>query len=250
VAVWPQSAPLRARTRRSGRPTTEQSDAGPSRRCWRTRCVSSCWTAIRAKYGGMSGSRACWLEPGTFGLMIGWLNGTWHDGVVRTAAGVGYCVTPSDTHVNGEAVELFIHTIVREDSITLWGLPTAQDAAVFAALLKVQGVGPLAAMAVMRDAGSQKLAAAVAAQDPAMVRAKGVGPKTAARIIADIALPAGITAANVSPLTELADVLMKLGFDEATARTSAATAMEQDPHANEATQLAAALLIARNGGTK
>lgn len=182
--------------------------------------------------------------------MIGWLNGTWHDGVVRTAGGVGYSVNTPDAHANGETVELFVHTVVREDSITLWGLPTAQDAAVFAALLKVQGVGPQAAMAVMRDAGSERLAAAVAAQDPAMVRAKGVGPKTAARIIADIALPAGITAANVSPLTELAELLMKLGFEEATARTAAASALEQEPNADEATQLAAALVVARNGGTK
>ena len=54
----------------------------------------------------------------------------------------------------------------------------------------------------------------------------------------------------MSPLTELAELLMKLGFEEATARTAAASALEQEPNADEATQLAAALVVARNGGTK
>jgi Holliday junction DNA helicase RuvA len=182
--------------------------------------------------------------------MIGWLQGTWHDGVVRTGAGVGYSVTSSGIHTDGEAVEFFVHTIVREDSITLWGLQSHQEVAVFCALLKVQGVGPAVAMNVVRDVGMQKLAAAVAAQDPAMVRAKGVGSKTAARIVAEIVMPEGIEAEERSPAHELADVLVKLGFAELQALEAAKDAIEADPQADEAGQLATALVLVRQGGPR
>jgi Holliday junction DNA helicase RuvA len=182
--------------------------------------------------------------------MIGWLQGTWHDGVVRTNTGVGYCVSVPYSPVAGETVELWVHTVVREDAITLWAFPNALDAAVFAALLKVQGVGPAVAMAVVRDVGPSKLAAAVAAQDPAMVRAKGVGAKTAARIIADIALPPGVTAVERSASNEIADVLARLGFDEAAALSAAKAAIEAAPDGDESSWLAAALDGVRQGGKK
>jgi Holliday junction DNA helicase RuvA len=182
--------------------------------------------------------------------MIGWLQGTWRDGVVRTSAGVGYLVASSAAFQDGQDVELFIHTVVREDAITLWGFPTSQEASVFSALLKVQGVGPAVAMNVIRDVGCSKLAAAAAAQDPAMVRAKGVGSKTAARIVADIVMPAGIEVEERSAAHELADVLSKLGFEEPAALEAARAAVEANPHAEEADQLATALVLVRQGGAK
>jgi Holliday junction DNA helicase RuvA len=182
--------------------------------------------------------------------MIGWLQGTWHDGVVRTNSGVGYCVDVARAITEGEDVELWVHTVVREDAITLWAFPDSTDAEVFAALLKVQGVGPAVAMAVVRDVGASKLAAAVAAQDPAMVRAKGVGSKTAARIIADVVIPVGVVAGERSASNEIADVLVRLGFDETAALDAAKAAMSQAPDGDESSWLAAALDGIRQGGRK
>ena len=182
--------------------------------------------------------------------MIGYLQGLWHNGVVRTSAGVGYCVNVPHSPLAGDDVELWIHTVVREDAITLWGFPEPSEAAVFAALLKVQGVGPAAAMAVIKDVGPAKLAAAVAAKDPAMVRAKGVGVKTAARIVADVVIPDGVMASERSASGEIADVLVRLGFDETAALEVAKAAMEQFPDGDESSWLAAALDGIRQGGKK
>ena len=107
-------------------------------------------------------------------------------------AGVGYEVhvplgalgalpPPPDTAV------LHIHTHVREDQITLFGFPTADDRAAFRALLTVSNVGPKLAMAVLSVLDSKELARAVAAEDRTRFKGiPGVGSKTVERIFLDL----------------------------------------------------------------
>ena len=66
--------------------------------------------------------------------------------LVVEAGGVGYGVeAPMSTFyrlpATGEAVDLRIHTVVREDAFLLYGCATRAEQDMFVALLKVSGVG-------------------------------------------------------------------------------------------------------------
>ena len=128
--------------------------------------------------------------------MIGKLKGTVdeidEDHLVVDVHGVGYVAfcgarTLSALPGAGEAVVLFIETVVREDAIRLYGFLSAAERDWFRLLQTVQGVGAKVALAVTGTLSAGDLANAVALQDKAMVaRAPGVGPRVAARIVAEL----------------------------------------------------------------
>lgn len=152
-------------------------------------------------------------------------------GIVETADGVGYAVTTADDLEVGADVSLRITTIVRETDISLWGFQNLEDQQVFQALLKVSGVGPTAAMAVVRELGAPELVRVVEAEDvKAFKPVPGVGPSTAKKIISTIKLPAGVASAAATASTalrdEVASALRGLGYpsalvDEVTAKVAA-----------------------------
>jgi Holliday junction DNA helicase RuvA len=181
-------------------------------------------------------------------IVIGWIEGEWRRGVVVTRTGVGYLVHTPVAGVDGETVELWVTTVVREDSITLWGFPTEAENLVFQALLKVQGVGVTAAMNLLKEAGCERIVTAVAVKDASRLRVKGVGQKTAERIVADIALPdvdVDVEEVARGPHDEISDVLIGLGFDERLSRSTAERVIAELPGSSEQEWLARALAIAR-----
>lgn len=130
--------------------------------------------------------------------MIGRLTGTIEhregDGsVIVDVNGVGYEVflpigaagrAGSET---GQAVELYIHTHVREDAMTLFGFVTAEDRAAFRALLKVTSIGPKLALAIIGVMNAEELRDAVASQNKAAFKGiSGVGKRTVERILLDL----------------------------------------------------------------
>jgi Holliday junction DNA helicase RuvA len=181
--------------------------------------------------------------------MIGWLEGVWRNGVVVTSAGVGYVVSAPRIGLDGTRAELWVTTVVREDSISLWGFETQTENIVFAALLRVQGIGVTAAMALLREAGVDKVVSAVASKDAAALRVKGVGQKGAERIIQDVQLPqVVIDEADVvlSAHEEIAVVLVGLGFDPKDADRAARAAVEEHAAEGEQAWLAHALAALRS----
>ena len=128
--------------------------------------------------------------------MIARLRGTLdtlgEDHAVIDVGGVGYLVAcPTRTLAAlprpGEAVDLFIETQVRDDSITLYGFRSGAERAWFRLLQTVQGVGARGALAILSVLGPDELARAVAAQDKAaLARASGVGPRLAGRITSEL----------------------------------------------------------------
>ena len=181
--------------------------------------------------------------------MIGWLEGVWRNGVVVTSAGVGYVVNAPRVGLDGTRAELWVTTVVREDSISLWGFETQTENIVFGALLRVQGIGVTAAMTLLRDAGVDKIASAVASKDASALRVKGVGQKGADRIVQDVQLPqVVIDEADIvlSPHEEIASVLVGLGFDPKDADRAARTAVTEYPNDGEEAWLAHALAALRS----
>lgn len=146
------------------------------------------------------------------------------DAVVISASGIGLRVRtlPSVLQEVGEGgtVELFLHHIVREDSESLVGFPTRDQARLFATLLDVTGVGPKVAIALLATHGPDLLRRALVDGDEALIaRAPGVGKRLAARIIVELADKMSAEAQRESERTsggeddrDLQGALRSLGF--------------------------------------
>ncbi len=105
--------------------------------------------------------------------------------------GVGYLVFASSRTLGklatGAEAALKIETVVREDSISLYGFYDAWEKEWFLTLTKVQGVGAKVCLSILSALSPNQLAQAVSAQDKAsFTRANGVGPKLAARIVTEL----------------------------------------------------------------
>lgn len=136
--------------------------------------------------------------------MIGKLRGTVDevddDHLILDVGGVGYLVHASARTLGrlpgrGEAVQLMVETVVREDAILLYGFHETAERDWFRLLNTVQGVGARHALAILSVLPPDQLAQAVAAQDKQSVsRANGVGPKLAGRITSELKDKAGTIA--------------------------------------------------------
>lgn len=105
--------------------------------------------------------------------------------------GVGYLVFASAKTLGkltrGKQYCLLIETVVREDSILLFGFYDAWEKEWFLTLTKVQGVGAKVCLSILSVLSPSQLAQAVAAQDKnSFTRASGVGPKLAARLVTEL----------------------------------------------------------------
>ncbi len=82
-----------------------------------------------------------------------------------------------------------IHTYlhVREDELSLFGFYTKDEMTMFKLLLKVNGVGPKAALAILSALNVSNLRYAILSSDlKALSQAKGIGKKTAERILIEL----------------------------------------------------------------
>ncbi|MEM8714148.1 MAG: Holliday junction branch migration protein RuvA, partial [Planctomycetota bacterium] len=96
----------------------------------------------------------------------------------------------------GERAKVFAHLVVREDSQTLYGFPRREDRDLFRILLRVRGVGPSMALAILSGLSPDDLTQAVLHEDlKALTRIKGVGKKTAEQILLDLRDKTGLLAA-------------------------------------------------------
>jgi Holliday junction DNA helicase RuvA len=129
--------------------------------------------------------------------MIGWLNGQVIDKqqagkLVIDVKGVGYDVETSlntffQIESTTQAVGLHIHTVVREDALLLYGFLDKQERSLFRALIKVNGVGPKLAMAILSSITPNEFIQCIL-QENAMMLTKlpGIGKKTAERLVVEM----------------------------------------------------------------
>lgn len=112
--------------------------------------------------------------------------------VLLDVAGVGYEVdVPMSSFYNlpasGERVSLFTHFVVREDAQQLFGFLTHKEREAFRALIRISGVGPKLALAVLSGLSVDDLAQCVVMQDAGrLTRVPGIGKKTAERLIVEM----------------------------------------------------------------
>jgi Holliday junction DNA helicase RuvA len=146
--------------------------------------------------------------------------------------GVGYELeAPMSTFFHlpavGQDVRLLTHFVVREDAQLLFGFATEEERRLFRSLLKVSGIGPKIALALLSGMSVEAFIVCVQNQDvAALVKVPGIGRKTAERMIVELrdklaptgsipgerALPAG-----ASPEAEAFGALTALGYKPAEA---------------------------------
>ncbi len=112
--------------------------------------------------------------------------------VLIEASGVGYEVHMPMTcfyelpELNHEAI-IFTHFVVREDAQLLFGFNSKQERALFRELIKVNGVGPKLALAILSGMSAQQFVTAVEREEiAALVKLPGVGKKTAERLVVEM----------------------------------------------------------------
>ena len=110
--------------------------------------------------------------------------------VVETC-GIAYFINTSMTSYSalrqGEVGQLFLHQIVREDALALYGFATKAERELFRLLISVNGVGPNTARLILSSLAPQELTKAIMSENiVALKGVKGIGAKTAQRIILDL----------------------------------------------------------------
>ncbi len=84
-------------------------------------------------------------------------------------------------------VELFIHTHVREDDLSLYGFLTLEELEMFELLISISGVGPRSALGILTIATPNTIRAAILNEDSSILtKVSGIGKKTAERVILEL----------------------------------------------------------------
>nr|HPR46334.1 Holliday junction branch migration protein RuvA [Ottowia sp.] len=139
--------------------------------------------------------------------------------------GVGYEVwVPMSTFYNlpavGDKLVLLTHFVVREDAQMLYGFGSENERAAFRELIKISGIGPRMALAVLSGMSVTDLAQAVTTQDAArLTKVPGIGKKTAERLLLELkgklGAELGSTQAPVGDAQgDIQQALLALGYSD------------------------------------
>jgi len=125
-----------------------------------------------------------WKTP-VIGRLVGLLAEKNPPQLLIDCNGVGYEVdVPMSTFYSlpsvGEKVTLLTHFVVREDAQILYGFGSATEREAFRQLIRISGVGPRTALAVLSGMSVTELGQAVTRQESGrLVKVPGIGKKTA-----------------------------------------------------------------------
>jgi holliday junction DNA helicase RuvA len=158
--------------------------------------------------------------------------------ILVDVGGLGYLVeVPMSTFYDlpalGERTALLTHFVVREDAQLLYGFLTETERDAFRQLVKISGVGPRTALAVLSGMSVNELAQSVMMQEPGrLTKVPGIGKKTAERLMLELKGKFASALGNGSGGIAIADsqvdilnALLALGYSE----KEAALALKQLP---------------------
>jgi holliday junction DNA helicase RuvA len=166
--------------------------------------------------------------------MIGYLKGNLmflgEETLIIDVGGVGYEVSATldamGSAVPGDAMEVFVYTLVREDDLRLFGFATLQERNLFEELMRVSGVGARSALLIISQLGEEGFVEAILTGNPLpLTRIKGIGKKIAERVLLEMKnrvsklYKAGLASTSAGPsvrvsggLLEVQEALLQLGF--------------------------------------
>jgi Holliday junction DNA helicase RuvA len=139
------------------------------------------------------------------GLLRGEVTNKEEGSILLDVGGVGYEViipTPLlDVLEVGMKTQIFTHLHVREQELTLFGFRDKEELELFRTLLKVQGIGPKVALAILSHIPAETLKQAVAREEAALLaRVPGIGPKKAKQIVFQLRDKVGAADVFASPV--------------------------------------------------
>lgn len=126
------------------------------------------------------------------GYIVGEVTGIYNEYIILENNGIGYRIFTSGkamTEISGNAgqIKFFTYLHVREDEMTLYGFPTAEELDTFKLLITVNGIGPKAGLAILSAMSVKELYMAIMMSDAkSITKANGVGLKGANRIIMEL----------------------------------------------------------------
>ncbi len=112
--------------------------------------------------------------------------------ILIECAGVGYEVTMPMTSIYAlpeleQQATIYTHFVVREDAQLLYGFANKVERKLFRLLIKVNGVGPKLALAILSNMSADQFVSCVRHDDiSAIVKIPGVGKKTAERLLIEM----------------------------------------------------------------
>jgi Holliday junction DNA helicase RuvA len=177
--------------------------------------------------------------------------------ILLTAGGVGYLVHMTTDGLAslpgaGESVRLFVHTLVREDALVLYGFSSWEEREAFETLIAAPKLGPRTALAMLGCYPPAELASCIAREDvAALTKVPGIGAKTARRLLLDLKdklmtsapLSPGRVAPAVSAQSDCAAALISLGYSRSEVDEAVRTVFDRDPDLDAGSAIRQALKI-------
>ncbi|MGB9734728.1 MAG: Holliday junction branch migration protein RuvA [bacterium] len=167
------------------------------------------------------------------------------DSVVIDVDGIGFEVYVSSTTYlalpeEGNEVMLYIHTYIREDSITLYGFYTITERLLFKLLISVQGIGPKVARNILSNIHMDDFVAAIVTKDLARLSTvPGLGKKTAEKLVLELREKMGniqfSTNASTSKhvlLSDAVSALVNLGYKQQQSKDIVEQVLKDNPALN------------------
>ena len=131
--------------------------------------------------------------------MISWLKGqiiqNWQlsskKGVVLNVGGVGYEIQLLSKQIdiidNSKSFEFWIHQIIREDCINLYGFSAINQRDLFRKIISVNGIGPQIGMSLLEDFEVNQLVDAIEENDVnLLIKSQGIGKRIAERLVVEL----------------------------------------------------------------
>lgn len=127
--------------------------------------------------------------------MIGYLTGkiilSKPTQILLDVNGVGYSVNISistfEKISEKETASLFIHTSVKEDSITLFGFFSQSEKEMFELLISISGIGPKLGLGILSGISVDDLKSAISNGNVTrLIAIPGIGRKTAERVVLEL----------------------------------------------------------------
>ena len=147
---------------------------------------------------------------------------------VVDCGGIGYYInisvnTYSQLSSGREEVLLYVHLIVREDDLLLYGFYSREERSLFRSLISVSGIGANTANVMLSSLSVDEIVGAILTENVSVIKSiKGIGIKTAQRVIIELKDKVGKENASLETISftasavkdEAIAALIALGFSK------------------------------------
>lgn len=161
--------------------------------------------------------------------------------IVLDVNGVGYEIhIPLSTYeqINTNTVaQLFIHMVVRENAISLYGFNTEEEKEMFSLLLTISGIGPSIAISLLSSMSPQQILSAVKNENIAAFKSiPGIGQSKSEKIVFELKrklkkLDSLLSkeSERIPHINDAIEALTSLGFEEKQASSTVNLIVTQNP---------------------